>query len=225
MTLNSYIDLVESFPGYRNFTPELKTPPSPYVPMPFHGYTQQQYAQDFIDTFKNRSIDPRRVWSQSFLVDDVLFWLKYDHDFGKQAIFLVEDDTPADVAARTANLTNLKASGINIIGPSIPMLIQVGGPNNNSVVPTDFANKTKAAGLDIIAWTFERSGPLATVKARDEYYFSSVADIMHYDGQYYEVLDVIVNQIGIKAMFTDWAATVTYFANCFGLGGPQNIYN
>jgi len=58
MTLNSYIDLVESIPGFRNFTPELKTPPA-QVPMPFKGYTQQRYAQDFIDTFKNRSIDPK----------------------------------------------------------------------------------------------------------------------------------------------------------------------
>ena len=95
--------------------------------MPFHGYTQQQYAQDFIDTFKNRSIDPNRVWAQSFLLDDVLYWLKNDHDFGKQAIFLIEADTPADLAAATANLTDLKAAGVNIVGPSIPMLITVGG--------------------------------------------------------------------------------------------------
>jgi glycerophosphoryl diester phosphodiesterase len=127
MTLNSYIDLVETVGGpMRNFTPELKTPPA-QVPMPFHGYTQQQYAQDFIDTFKNRSIDPNRVWAQSFLLDDVLYWLKNDHDFGKQAIFLIEADTPADLASATANLTDLKAAGVNIVGPSIPMLITVGG--------------------------------------------------------------------------------------------------
>ena len=223
MTLNSYIDFVESVPGFRNFTPELKTPP-PQVPMPFHGYTQQQYAQDFIDTFRNRSIDPARVWAQSFLIDDVLFWLKYDHEFGKQAIFLDEEDTPATLAAATKNLTWLKAQGVNIVGPSIPMLITVGGPNNDSIVPTNYSMAVKAAGLDIIAWTYERSGPLATVKSRGEYYFSSIQDILHGDGQYYEALDVLVNQIGIKAMFSDWASTITYFANCFGLQGPQNIY-
>lgn len=32
----------------------------------FHGYTQEQYATDFIMTMVNKSIDPRRVWSQSF---------------------------------------------------------------------------------------------------------------------------------------------------------------
>ncbi|KAJ9628059.1 hypothetical protein H2203_003281 [Taxawa tesnikishii (nom. ined.)] len=224
LTLNSYIDLVESLPGNRNYTPELKTAPSP-VPMPFNGYTQQQYAQDMVDTFKNRSIDPRRVWPQSFLLDDVLYWLENDHDFGKQAIFLIEADTPTDLAAATANLTTLKQQGVNIVGPALPMLLSIGGPNNDTVVPSQYANATKAAGLDIIAWTYERSGPLTTVKARGEYYFNSIADIIHYDGQYYDVLDVLANQIGIKALFTDWASTVTYFANCFGLTGPENIYS
>jgi len=51
----------------------------------------------------------------------------------------------------------------------------------------------------------------------------AVADIMHYDGQYYEVLDVL-RQIGIKALFTDWASTVTYYANCFGLVAPLSKY-
>jgi len=40
---------------------------------------------------------------------------------------LIEADTPADLAAATANLTDLKAAGVNIVGPSIPMLITVGG--------------------------------------------------------------------------------------------------
>jgi glycerophosphoryl diester phosphodiesterase len=104
------------------------------------------------------------------------------------------------------------------------MLIEIGGPNNNSVVPTNYSRAVTAAGLDIIAWTYERSGPLATVKARGEYYFNSVANIMHSDGQYFEVLDVLVQQIGIKAMFSDWSSTVTYYANCFGLTGPKNVY-
>jgi len=121
-------------------------------------------------------------------------------------------------------MTTYKAMGINIIGPAIPDLITIGGPQNNSVVPSPFAIAAKAAGLDMIAWTFERSGPLATVKARGEYYFSTVADIMHTDGQYYEVLDVLVQQIGIKGMFSDWSSTITYYANCFGLKGPQNVY-
>jgi glycerophosphoryl diester phosphodiesterase len=217
LTLNQYIDLVNEYPGYRNFTPELKTPPA-QVPMPFKGYTQQQYAQDMVDAFRNKSIDYSRIWPQSFTYDDIVFWLRYDHDFGKQAIYLVEYDTPEDIAAGIANLTVAKAAGVNIIGPSLPMLLDVG--QNKTIVPSAYANAVKAAGLDIIAWTYERSGPLATVKSRGEYYFESIANVTYYDGQYYEVLDVLANQIGIKGLFSDWSATVTYFANCFGLKGP-----
>jgi|SRR5690242_6531094 len=217
LTLSEYIDLVNEYPGYRNFTPELKTPPAE-VPMPFNGYTQQQYAQDMVDAFRNKSIDYSRIWPQSFTYDDIISWLKYDHDFGKQAIYLVEYDTAEDIAAGTSNLTIAKEAGVNIIGPSLPMLLAVGG--NNTIVPSAYANAVKAAGLDIIAWTYERSGPLATVKSRDEYYFESIANVTYYDGQYFEVLDVLANQIGIKGLFSDWSATVTYFANCFGLKGP-----
>jgi glycerophosphoryl diester phosphodiesterase len=188
--------------------------------MPFHGYTQQQYASDMISAFRAKKIDPARVWLQSFLFDDVVYWLKNDHDFGKQAIYLVEYDTPADIAAGTQNLTTVRAAGVNIIGPAIPMLVTPGGANNKTIVPSSYAHAVKAAGLDIIAWTFERSGPLATVKSRDEYYFGTIANITYYDGQYYELLDVLANQIGVKGVFSDWSATVTYFASCFGLKGP-----
>ncbi|KAF2847532.1 PLC-like phosphodiesterase [Plenodomus tracheiphilus IPT5] len=219
LTLTEYIDLVDSYPGYRNFTPELKTPP-PQVPMPFKGYTQQQYAQDFVDAFRKKNINPSRIWPQSFLYDDLVFWLQHDHDFGKQAIYLQEFDSPEDLAAGMKNLSIAKAAGVNIIGPSIPMLVTAGGPQNKTIVPSEYAHAIKANGLDIIAWTYERSGPLATVKSREEYYFSSIANITYYDGQYYELLDVLANQIGIKGMFSDWSASVTYFANCFGLKGP-----
>jgi glycerophosphoryl diester phosphodiesterase len=224
LTLDEYIDLVDSYPGHRDFTPELKTPPAE-VPMPFssayvQNYTQQQYAQDLVDAFRNKGIDFARVWPQSFTYDDVVYWLNNDHEFGKQGVYLVEFDTPADLLAGTNNLTVARAAGVNIISPALPMLLAEGGPDNQTIVPSAYANAAIAAGFDIIAWTFERSGPLTTVKAREEYYFSSIANITSYDGQYYEVLDVLVNQIGIIGLFSDWSSTVTYFANCFGLEGP-----
>lgn len=219
-TLDSYITLVESYPGYRNFTPELKTPP-PEVPMPFNGYTQEQYARDLINTFIKRGINPDRVWTQSFNPPDIYQWIKEYPQFGKQAVFLDElGDT--NFTAAVERLKTLHAKGVNIISPPINYLLTTGGPQNKTIVPSVYAKTALASGLDIVAWTFERSGPLATVKARGEYYFSSIADIVSYDGQYYEALDVLGRQIGIKGLFTDWAATVTYYANCFGLTGPKS---
>lgn len=40
---------------------------------------------------------------------------------------------------------------------------------------------------------------------------------INHDGDMLEVLDVLAQDVGIKGMFTDWAATVTYYANCKGL--------
>jgi glycerophosphoryl diester phosphodiesterase len=31
------------------------------------------------------------------------------------------------------------------------------------------------------------------------------------------VIDVLAQQVGVKGIFSDWPATVTYYANCMGL--------
>jgi glycerophosphoryl diester phosphodiesterase len=205
MTLDSYITLVESLPGHRNFTPELKTPP-PQVPMPFHGYTQKQYARDMLDTFIKRGIAPNRVWSQSFNPPDIFQWIKEYPAFGKQAVYLDESgDTPDTYAAAVKLLPTLKKKGVKIIAPPINYLLTTAN-HNKTIVPSAYAKAAIAAGLDIVAWTFERSGPLAKVHDGSEYYYSSIA-----------VLDILANKIKIKGIFSDWSSTVTYFANCFDL--------
>lgn len=109
----------------------------------------------------------------------------------------------------------------NIIAPPFNYLLTEAGPDDQSIVPSSYAIAAKAAGLDIITWTFERSGPLADVKAIDQYYYTSIINATHTDGQLYEILDILAQQVGIKAIFSDWAATVTYYANCMGLDGPN----
>ncbi|RAQ99505.1 PLC-like phosphodiesterase [Stemphylium lycopersici] len=219
LTLGQYIDLVNSYPGYRNFTPELKTPPAA-VPMPFNGtFTQAQYAQSLVDAFRTKAIAFERIWPQSFLFADIAYWIAAEPDFGAQAVFLQEYDTAADVEAGMRNLSLVRAAGVNIVSPSLPMLLSLAGPDNKTIVKSEYSKAVKAHGMDIVAWTLERSGPLATVKERGEYYFASIADVVSSDGQLYEVLDVLVREVGIKGLFSDWAATVTYFANCFGLEG------
>lgn len=220
MTLESYIDLVDSLPGYRNYTPELKTPPKA-VPMPFNGYTQMQYARDMINTFIRKGISPERVWAQSFNPADIYLWLNEFPEFGAQAVYLDEDaDDASNFTAAVAKMPGLKANGVNIIAPPYNYLLSIGGPNNDTIVPSPYAIAAKEAGLDIISWSFERSGPLDNVLADDDYYWSSIAPIISYDGQAYEALDVLGREIGIIGMFADWSATVSYYANCFDLPGP-----
>lgn len=220
LSLSSYIDLVDSFPGYRNFTPELKTPPAA-VPVPFHGYTQSQFARDMIETFIGKGIDPSRVWPQSFLPADIFQWIAEYPEFGAQAVYLDEDgDTPETFTAAVSRLGTLKSQGVNIIAPPFNYLLTYGDSTNSTIVPSSYATTANEVGLDIIAWSFERSGPLSRVLADEDYYYNTINQAVSYDGQLYEILDILANQIGIVGLFSDWSATTGYFANCFGLEGP-----
>lgn len=69
-------------------TPELK---SPSVPMPFDGFTQQDYAQKLIDEYREAGVSASRVWPQSFDLNDILYWIQNEPEFGKQAVYLSMD--------------------------------------------------------------------------------------------------------------------------------------
>jgi len=97
------------------FTPELKTPS---VPMPFDGFTQAQYAQKLVDEYKAAGIAPSRVFAQSFLYDDILYWIGAEPEFGKQAVYLDERvDTPEGYAAAVAGMDKLVKEGVKIVAP------------------------------------------------------------------------------------------------------------
>ena len=72
----------------------------------------------------------------------------------------------------------------------------------------------RAAGLQIITWTLERSGPLTTGGG---WYFQAVKDTIDTDADYFTMLDALHKEVGIEGIFSDWPATVTYYANCMGL--------
>ena len=66
-------------------TPELK---SASVAMPFDGFTQEAYAQKMLDEYKAANVPPSQVFAQSFNKNDILYWIKAEPAFGKQAVFL-----------------------------------------------------------------------------------------------------------------------------------------
>jgi glycerophosphoryl diester phosphodiesterase len=39
------------------------------------------------------------------------------------------------------------------------------------------------------------------------------------------VLDVLAREVGVRAVFSDWAATTTYYANCMRLGLSSGAAN
>jgi glycerophosphoryl diester phosphodiesterase len=209
LTLEENIALVKDL-GIK-FTPELK---EPLVPMPFDGdFTQEAYAQKMIDTYKAAGVAPTDVWAQSFNLDDVLYWLKAAPEFGKHAVYLDDRvDTADGYTAAVAGMAALKQQGVAIVAPPSFALLKLDA--NKNIVPSDYAVAAKQAGLDIITWSLERSGPLAS---GGDYYYASVKDAIDNDGDEYTVIDVLARQVGVKGIFSDWPATVTYYANCMGL--------
>ncbi len=56
--------------------------------MPYDGFSQADYAQKMIDEYKDAGIPASDVWPQSFNLDDVLYWIENEPEFGAQAVYL-----------------------------------------------------------------------------------------------------------------------------------------
>jgi glycerophosphoryl diester phosphodiesterase len=190
-------------------TPELKTP---VVAMPFDGFTQQAYAQKMIDEYKAAGVAPSRVFPQSFLKDDVLYWIGSEPAYGKQAVYLDDANVLADLPSAT-DLRVYKAQGINIWAPPTWALLALDASNN--IVPSQAAKDAKAAGLGLITWSLERSGILAD--GNNGFYFQTIDAAITREGDVLRVIDVLAQDVGVMGIFSDWPATVSFYANCKGL--------
>jgi glycerophosphoryl diester phosphodiesterase len=213
-TLMTHAESIELFRSLgTKFTPELK---SPSVEMPFNGFSQADYAQKLIDEYKAAGIPASDVFAQSFNLEDVLYWIENEPEFGNQAVYL-DDSYSRDgfdhnsPATFEPSMQKLAAKGVNFIAPPMWMLVTT---ENGKIVPSAYAKEAKAAGLKLITWTLERSGPLTTGGG---WYFQSIKDITDSDAITFELLDVLAQDVGIEGIFSDWPATVTYYANCMGL--------
>lgn len=195
------------------FMPELK---SAAVKMPYDGFTQEDYAQKMIDEYKSANIPASDVWAQSFNLDDILYWIKNEPEFGKQAVYL---DGSFRASGWNSNnpdtwvhqMTDLKAMGVNYLAPPIWVLLKL---EDGNIIPSEYAVKAREAGLKIITWTMERSGPL---QSGGGWYYQSIRDVINSDGMMYQVIDVLAQDVGVTGIFSDWPATVSYYASCMGL--------
>ena len=224
------MDHAESIGLFRDlgakFTPELKTP---VVEMPFNGFSQEDYAQKLIDEYKSEGIPPEDVWPQSFLLADVLHWIEAEPEFGAQAVYL--DDRyetpeptegsegqvidPMDPATFEPTMQELADMGVRYIAPPQWMLVTL--DEAGEIVPSAYAEEARAAGLEIITWSMERSGPLS--QDGGGWYWQSVAPAAEErgDGLVYEMIDALAQDVGVVGIFSDWPATVSYYASCMGL--------
>ena len=213
MTHDESIALIKSLGA--KFTPELK---APEVPMPFDGdYTQEKYATQMLGAYRSAGIPPADVFAQSFNLADILYWVKTEPEFAAQAVYL-EDRyekrglDPARSETWKPSMAELKAQGVKILAPPIYAMLALNA--EGKIVPSEYAKAAKAAGLDLIGWSLERDGPL---HKGGGFYHSSVRAAIDRDGDTLTVLDVLAKQVGVRAMFSDWPATTTFYANCMGM--------
>lgn len=209
-TLMTHRESIELFKALGvKFTPELK---SPVVDMPFQGdYSQQDYARQMIQDYIDAGVKPKDVWPQSFNLDDVLFWVNETPRFGRQAVFL-DQSAPTPESTSLAYMEGLKARGVNILAPALWKMLTL--DSYGEIVPSEYAENARAAGLDLIAWTVERSGPLANGGG---WYYQTVSEAIDNDGDMLTVIDVLARDVGVIGIFSDWPATTTFYANCMGL--------
>ncbi len=205
------------------FTPELKgANPDPNVQVTLEQVfgNQEAYAQAMIDEYKEAGISPKDVFAQSFNLGDILYWIQHEPRFGKQAVYLDDANTPSELPGLD-ELRSYAAQGVQIVAPPMWALLAV--DEHGQIVPSEYARNAKAAGLDIITWTLERSGRIVEevlpTKGTDSpsFYYQTTLDALDNDGAILETLDVLAKQVGILGIFSDWSATVTYYANCMGL--------
>jgi glycerophosphoryl diester phosphodiesterase len=209
-TLLSHAESIELFQDLdAKMTPELK---APSVQMPFNGFSQADFAQKLIDEYRAAGVKPRHVWAQSFDIEDVRYWVENEPEFGRQAVFLDDAGSPADLPTY-AELVDYKAENINIVAPPTFALLAI--DQDNRIVPSEYALNAKSAGLDIITWTLERSGILAD--GNNGFYYQTIDEAISREGDMLVALDVLAREVGVIGVFSDWSAPVSYYASCMGL--------
>ena len=205
-------------------TPELKGGDPTTINSVFGS--QKIYALKFADQLRAAGVRPRDVWPQSFNVDDVLVWID-NTEYGRQAVYLLDFNAidpvndiiiqaPYNQMKRAEYFAMLKQRGVRIVAPAMPALLAVDA--GGRIVPSQLAKDLKAWGFDIITWTFERADLRQGASKAGFYYdFDPLGRAIRTDSDMYKALDVLAREVKILGIFSDWPATVTYYANCMGL--------
>ncbi len=196
-------------------TPELKTPETP---MPFEGeYTRRAYAKQLLDAYLAAGVPPQDVHLQSFDADDIRFFLEAAPAYGARAIWLVERG-PSAATPPDSEFEALREEGFRTIAPPLSSLLV--RDESGALRASEYAKRARAAGLEIVGWTVERSGRIrdgrVEGRARDFYLGPVLASLID-DGDVYQVINALHREVGVRALFSDWPATTTYYAHCFGL--------
>ena len=145
-------------------------------------------------------------------------------------MFLVDYDTVNDnillfdtngkqLVNREDQLTffaELRKRSVKIIAPAMPALLAVNGRPRRALAAREGPQGPglRHHHLDLRA---RRPAPGARRKAGFYYDFDPTGAAIKKDSDMYKALDVLAREVKILGIFSDWPATVTYYANCMGL--------
>ena len=195
--------------------PELK---APEVEMPFGGdFDRDDYAQAIVETYREAGVPAADVSLQSFDATDLDRWRRIAPDFAERAIWLDGRD-PRQGIPTVGEFEALRARGIRTVAPPIPVLLELDSAGR--IVASDYARRARAAGLEIVTWTLERSGRIRDghVEGRPfDFYLGPLLPALGNDGDLYRVLEALHREVGVRAVFTDWPEAVAYYASCHEL--------
>jgi glycerophosphoryl diester phosphodiesterase len=197
--------------GTPNFRTDLYSGPTSGHLLSF-AESIELFKQLGVRQLKAARVRPPDVFPQSFNKPDILYWINHEPEYGRRAVFLDDANTVADLPT-FSDLAGYRTEGIRIWAPPTFALLALDG--SNRIVASRWARDAKAAGLDIITWTLERSGILAD--GNNGFYYQTIDAAITREGDLMRVIDVLAREVGILGVFSDWPAAVTYYANCMGL--------
>jgi glycerophosphoryl diester phosphodiesterase len=207
-------------------TPELKAGDANSIAAVFGS--QERYAQALIDELQANGVRPKDAFPQSFNPNDILYWVR-NTAYGNQAVFLVDYNTTTDNIilfdttgkqlltrdGQNAFFKQLRLAGVKIVAPSFNALLTVQG---DRIVPSVLAKDLRSMGFDIISWSFERVDLRRGAAGVGSYYdFDPTGAAIKKDSDMYKALDVLAKDVKLIGLFSDWPATVSYYASCMGL--------
>ncbi len=195
-----------------DMTPELKKVinPSPHITFP-----RSEQADRMLEEYREAGVDSSRVWPQSFEEEDIRHWIATAPDFAEQVVYLDDRYSQAGFDPMLSDtwkpdMTTLVKSGVRWLAPPLWVLVTA---EDGQMVPSTYAREARLAGLGLITWTLERSGPL-TADNRGGWYYQSVAELVDDESDALQMLDVLARDVGVRAVFSDWPATTSYYAHC-----------
>ncbi|MCP4905842.1 MAG: glycerophosphodiester phosphodiesterase [bacterium] len=215
-TLMTHAESIELFRGLGvSMIPELKS--TGFDRSDEDRHASRDRAKRLLDAYREAGVPPEDVAFQSFDADDIRFWIDIAPAYGARAIWLTQP-APSSPTPSTAEFEALWREGFRTIAPPISMLLRL--DEEGILRATEYAKRARAAGLEIITWTLERSGRIrdGRIEGRaSDFYLGPLLPGLVDDGDIYRIVDALAQKVKIRALFSDWPATTTYYANCLGL--------